>query len=258
MSAIKSTQEIAIMRAGGQKLGQILQQLLDQVKPGVTGSDIDRIATDLIKAAGGAPSFLTVPGYHWATCVSVNEGVVHGIPTDVPFAIGDVVSVDIGMIYEGYHTDTSWTKYLKPQSPTPISKNIQQFLDTGEAALQHAFVAAHAGNRIGHISQAIQQTVERGGYHVVKNLVGHAIGKKLHEEPQVPGILSRSIERTPRLEAGMTFAIEIIYAMGSADITYANDDDWTLATADGSVAGLFEHTVVITDKQPVVLTQMKN
>lgn len=251
MNAVKTLEEVAIMTEGGKLLGDILSDLVKQVKPGVTPISIDNRAKELIEEVGGSPSFMTVHGYQWATCISVNDGVVHGIPGKEPFKVGDLVSVDVGLLYKGYHTDTSWSLYLAPDEP---NLEVVGFLETGERALQNALAVAKAGNHIGHISQAMQQTIEAQGFNIVNGLVGHAIGKHLHESPQVPGKLTRAINSTPKLEENMTLAIEVIYSMGGADIVHGNDDGWTLVTEDGSLAGLFEQTIVITRNEPIVLT----
>lgn len=264
MIHIKSTREIEILKTGGKKLAKILDRLLTQVEPGVQPLEIDNLAKRLIAEAGGSPSFMTVGNYQWATCISVNEGVVHGVPTSVPFKAGDIVGVDVGLLYQGYHTDTSWTKIVNSDPPSPglrrtsqktTESEVEAFLKTGERALAKAIAQARPGNRIGHISQAIQETIEGGGYSVVPSLVGHGIGKKLHEAPQIPGVITQSLARSSALAVGMTLAIEVIYAMGEAEITYGNDDGWSLVTRDRSLSGLFEHTIVVTDGKPLVLTR---
>ena len=253
MKHVKSSHEVATMVEGGKLLSQILHQLLDAVQPGAIPLEVDKLAKQLIAQVGGSPSFMTVNNYQWATCISVNEGVVHGIPTTTPFQTGDVVGVDVGLLYKGYHTDTSWTIQIK-NSKLKIKNNAENFVRTGEQALKKAITKAIAGNRIGHISQAIQETVEGAGYSVVESLAGHGIGTKLHEPPQVPGVLTRPIEKTPLLQAGMTIAIEVIYAAGQPEIMYGNSDGWTLVTKDGSLSGLFEQTVLVTDSAPRIIT----
>jgi len=257
----KSPDAISRMTEGGKLLSQILHQLLDAVQPGGIPLEVDKLAKQLIAQVGGSPSFMTVNNYQWATCISVNEGVVHGVPTTTPFNVGDVVGVDVGLLYKGYHTDTSWTKIVQKSIHSAssgqefkIENNAEKFLRTGEQALKTAITKAIAGNRIGHISQAIQETVEGAGYSVVESLVGHGIGTKLHESPQVPGVLTRPIEKTPLLQVGMTIAIEVIYAAGQPEIMYGNSDGWTLVTKDGSLSGLFEQTVLITDSAPRIIT----
>ena len=253
MTYVKSPVAISHMTEGGTLLSQILQKLLTAVQPGAIPLEVDKLAKQLIAQVGGSPSFMTVNNYQWATCISVNEGVVHGVPTMVPFKVGDVVGVDVGLLYKGYHTDTSWTKVVQA-GKSPIKSEVEQFLATGETALQKAIAQAKASNRVGHISRAIQETVETAGYSVVESLVGHGIGTKLHESPQVPGVLTRALERTPLLQAGMTLAIEVIYTAGKPEIIYGNDDGWTLVTKDGSLSGLFEQTILVTDHAPRIIT----
>ncbi len=260
MINLKKPEEIAIMREGGKKLGAILQELLLFSKVGVSLNDIEKRAVDLIAKAGGTPSFTAVSGYHWATCLCVNEAVVHGIPTDYLLKNGDVLTIDIGMIYKGLHTDTAWTKIIRTQNSMTRTQDEkkEKFLKVGEEALFAAIKQAKAGNRIGHISQTIQTTIENAGYSVVKTLVGHGVGKQLHEAPQVPGILRGSLEDTPELMEGETIAIEVIYAMGSGTIVYENDDGWTLTTEDRSLSAVFEHSLAIVKDGPIVLTKAEN
>lgn len=253
MSLIKTAADLALMQEGGQKLHDIREKLLDQIKVGAIPLEIDDLAKRLIKEAGGAPSFMTVNGYKWATCISVNDGVVHGIPTKVPLKPGDRVGLDVGFLYQGFHTDTSWSVYLDSFDEQK-NRQIHKFLQVGETALKKAIQAACFGNRIGHISKAIQDTVEGAGYSVVKSLVGHGVGTTLHEAPQVPGLITKPLEKTPLLQAGMVLAIEVIYNMGKPEIVHAGSDGWTLATADGSLSGLFEQTVAVTDNGPLQLT----
>lgn len=259
-SFVKTPQEIQIMKEGGVKLGNILHELLDMVKPGVKLSSLEQSAQELIKKSGGFPSFQTVEGYKWATCLCVNEAVVHGIPTEYSLVDGDVLTVDVGLLYKGMHTDTAWTievqsSKLKTQSKTEKEREKERFLKVGEEALWKAIAQAHLGNRIGHISYAIQSTIEKAGFSVVRTLVGHGVGYELHEAPHVPGMLKSSIEKTLELLPGMTIAIEVIYAMGSGDVVYDSDDGWTIATRDRSLSAVFEHTVLISDKEPIILTR---
>lgn len=254
MSGIKTAAEIEIIKQGGKQLGAIRDELLAHIKAGTIPIDIDNLAKKLIKEAGGTPSFMTVNDYQWATCISVNEGVVHGVPDHRPFKDGDVVSLDVGLLYKGWHTDTSWTK-LVSSSQSAVNSNIEKFLRVGEEALKKAIEQARPGNRIGHISRVIQETVERAGYSIVKSLVGHGVGKTLHEEPQIPGFLAGDIKKTPELKVGMIIAIEVIFAQGRGVITHANNDGWTLVTKDGSLAGLFEETIWVSDQGPRVLTR---
>ena len=249
MIHIKTPEEIAIMREGGKKLGTILEDLLEFSAPGIVLMDIEKRACDLIEKAGAAASFKTVPEYSWATCLNVNEVVVHGIPTPYVLKEGDILTIDIGLIYKGFHTDTAGTKIIGS------SKKNERFLAIGKLALSRGIAASVIGNRVGNISKVVQETIEGAGYSIVKSLVGHGIGRDLHEEPQIPNYLRGAIENTPLLQEGMTIAIEPIYAMGRGEIVYQNDDGWTLATRDRSLTSVFEHTLAITKDGPVILTQ---
>lgn len=248
MMKIKTIEDIKVMSEGGRLLGNILKALLQEAKLGVKTKDLDNLAQNLIEKIGGKPSFKTVKGYKWATCMCVNNEVVHGIPNDV-LSEGDVLCIDIGLFYKGFHTDTAWTKLIKNQK----EESIERFLAAGKRALYKAINQVRIGNRVGHISKAIQETIEEGGYSVVKALVGHGIGKKLHEEPQIPGFLTSDIKATPQLEEGMVLAIEVIYNEGSDQVMHKNDG-WTIVTKDGSNSAVFEHTVVVTKEGAQILT----
>jgi methionyl aminopeptidase len=252
MIHIKTPEEIIIMREGGKKLGTILEDLLAFSQPGVVLMDIEKRACELIEKSGASASFKTVPGYSWATCLNVNEVVVHGIPTSYALRDGDVLTIDIGLLYKGFHTDTAGTKIIGS------SKKNEEFLRIGKLALERAIEQARIGNRIGDISKVVQETIEGAGYSIVKSLVGHGIGRDLHEEPQIPNYLRGAIENTLPLKEGMTIAIEPIYAAGHGEIIYENTDGWTLATRDRSLTSVFEHTLAITAKGPCVLTAGAN
>ncbi|EKD24419.1 MAG: hypothetical protein ACD_81C00024G0004 [uncultured bacterium] len=241
--------ELQRMEEGGKMLGRILSQLLKDAKPGVVLQDLETMAQDLIAKTGGTPSFQTVKGYRWATCLCINDVVVHGVPSGYKLNRGDVLTIDIGLIYKGLHTDMAWTKVVGGD------KEKEKFLKTGIYALENAIKVATAGNRIGHISKAIEETIEGAGYSIVKSLVGHGVGAELHEPPQVPGFVRGSLNRTELLIAGMTIAIEVIYAKGKGAVVYANDDGWSIATADGSLSAVFEYTIAVRDGSPLILTK---
>lgn len=247
------TDKLAAMKEGGQKLQSILDELLAKVTIGTTGKDIDNLACTKILEFGGKPSFTMVPGYHWSTCICVNDVVVHGIPTTEPFKAGDIVGIDIGMYYRRFHTDASWSTVITNSHDSVIITKRQEFLRIGKQALTAAIAQARVGNHIGHISSQIQKIIERAGYSVVRALVGHGVGEKLHESPEVPGFLHVPIQKTPPLTDGMTLAIEVIYAQGKSEIAYDNDG-WTIRTKDRSLSGLFEKTVSITRDNPIILT----
>lgn len=243
--------KVEAMAEGGKILAEVLFQVIKNVKPGVSEKDLDNLAEKLILEKGGTPGFKKVKGYRNAICASTNDVVVHGIPTDYKFREGDVVGVDCGVYYKGFHTDMSETVrvgHLK-------NDGIDKFLEVGRKALEAAIDTAVVGNRIGNISKTIQDIVEKqNGYSIVRSLVGHGVGKKLHEEPEVPGFLDISIEETPKLSDGMTIAIEVIYNMGKPDVVL-DPDNWTIRSKDHSLSGVFEKTIAIRGQNPWILTQ---
>jgi methionyl aminopeptidase len=252
MKAQQTDQKIAAMREGGTVLGAILEELLEVAAPGIALLELEEIAQKRIKAAGMKPSFSTVADYRWATCLCVNDIIVHGIPTNYVLVEGDLLTIDIGLINRGYHTDTAWSKVIGNKG-YKIPPEVTTFLDTGKQALQKAIEQARNGNRVGHISQTLQTIVEGAGYGIVRPLVGHGVGKTLHEEPQIPGFLKGAIEKTPKLTTGMTIAIEVIYSMGNP-MVYYHEDGWSIATRDHSLSAVFEQTIAITDTEPLILT----
>jgi len=251
MINIKTPNEISVMAESGRILAEVLSEVLLSVKPGVSELELDSLAERLIREKGAESAFKRVKGYRHAICVSTNDTVVHGIPTDYRFKVGDVVGIDCGVYYKGFNTDVAHTVRVKSQNYDDIDK----FLKIGETALLEAIKQAKPGNRVGHISRTIQGIVEGAGYSVVRSLVGHGVGRQLHEEPEVPGFLTTKIENTPLLRQGMTIAIEVIYNMGKPDVIYSNDDGWTIKTKDKSLSGLFERTIAVTKDGPLVLTK---
>jgi len=251
MIPIKTKKEIEILKQGGEKLSWVLRQILKETKPQVALCQLDKLATELIKKQGGQPSFKKVPGYHWATCINVNDGVVHGIPGNYRLQKNDLVSVDIGMFYEGLHTDMARTIRLKERKDR--KEESDKFLAVGEKTLEKAIKVAKAGNRVGHISQVIEKELKKAGFSPVEVLTGHGVGKELHEDPMIPCFLSEEIKKTPLLKEGMVLAIEVIYTQGQPDLII-DDDQWTMRTADGKLAGLFEKTIAVGKKGSFVLT----
>jgi len=247
----KNANEIKIMQHGGHILAEVLGIVMSEIKPGVSEIEIDQLAEKLIRERGGEPGFQKVPGYKHTICVSTNDVVVHGIPSSYRFKPGDVVGIDCGVFYDGFHTDMS-DSVIVPGGKS--LDEVEKFLRVGKQALEAGIKAAVAGNRIGHISKAIQDITEvNGGYSIVRSLIGHGVGRELHEEPEVPGYLARPLLRTPLLKPGMTIAVEVIYNMGEPGVILDNDG-WTIRTEDGSLAGLYERTIAITDKNPLMLT----
>ncbi len=244
---IKTPKEIAIMAKGGKKLGLIKQTIKEKVKVGVSAAEIEKLANSLIKKSGGKASFKMVPGYSWATCINVNQGIVHGIPhKNIVFQDKDLVSVDLGLYYQGFHTDTSFTVLIGKDEEE------QKFLAVGKKALKKAIKEARVGQQVTGVSRAMQRVVEAAGYSTIKNLVGHGIGRNLHEYPPVPCFVSSDQKRVSLVE-GMALAIEVIYAAGGDEVV-VGDDGWTVSTKDGKMAGLFEETVSLGARGPVVLT----
>ncbi len=250
----KTEKEIAIMATGGRILADVLFEVLKHAKPGVSELELDALAEKLIRERGGEPGFKKVPGYKHTICVSTNSVVVHGIPTAYKLREGDVLGIDCGVYYEGFHTDAAHTVRIQNSKLKTQNDKIDKFLETGKHALKEAIKQVKPGNRIGHISKTIQDIVEKAGYSVVRSLIGHGVGRELHEEPEVPGFLNRKIEKTPLLVEGMTIAVEVIYNMGRKDVVLNKDDNWTISTADGSISGLFERTVCITKSGNQILT----
>lgn len=248
MILLKTKEEIKIIQEGGRRLNEVLRKVIGSVREGVTTLDLDKVAEEEIIKKGGQPSFKMVPNYHWAACICLNEIVVHGIPNKVPLKKGDILGIDLGMFYQGWHTDTAWTIQVgKEDTPT-------RFLKTGQEVLKKAISLAVAGHYLGHISLAIQQTIEKEGYSPVRQLTGHGIGRKLHEEPAIPCVLKGQMEKTPLLKEGMVLAIEVIYNMGKSGIVYKNNDGWTIISCDGLPSATFEHTVAVTQNGPLILT----
>lgn len=256
MIDIKKPDEIAAMREGGKILAAVLSEVVAYIKPGVTEFEIDSLAEKLILEKGGTPGFKKVKGYRHAICVSTNDVVVHGIPTHYAYKEGDVAGIDCGVFYKGFHTDMAETVLVQSSKLKFKSyEEKEKFLETGKRALEEAIKQIRPGNRIGHISKTIQDVVEKtGGYSIVRSLIGHGVGRELHEAPEVPGFLLDPIEKTPLLRPGMTIAIEVIYNMGSREVVYKGSDGWTIATKDRSISGVFERTVVITEKGHEILT----
>lgn len=250
MITYKTDAEIEIMKQGGIKLKEVMRQLVPHIKAGITTNELNKLAEDLIREQGADISFNKVEGYKWAVCVPINEQVVHTPPTKRVLKDGDVLTVDIGAFFKGFHTDHAITVVVGGKA-TP---EIETFLQVGKDALQLAIEQAHVGNRIGHISEAIEKKVVGAGYTIMRQLTGHGVGRDLHEDPFIPGFLSKSVEKTMKLKPGMVLALEVIYSMGSGEIAYEKDQEWSIITEDKSMSACFEHTVAITDKNTLVLT----
>lgn len=244
---IKSAREIELMREAGRLLAEVHDELAAFVKPGISTKDIDKLGEKLIRDRGCIPNFLNYNGYPASICVSVNDEVVHGIPSKHRILQdGDIVSLDAGLIYKGYHSDAARTHAVGT-----ISKEAQQLIDVTRQSFFEGIKYAKAGNRLHDISNAIAAYAESFGYGVVRDLVGHGIGTALHEDPQIPNF--KQLRRGMKLMPGMTLAIEPMINAGTWEVCWL-DDDWTVVSEDGSLSAHYENTVLITDGEPEILT----
>jgi methionyl aminopeptidase len=248
--SIKSEKEIELMREAGRILANVLEELEAMVRPGISTLDIDKKCAEIIKGYDCIPSFLNYNGYPASVCVSVNSEVVHGIPNkNRILREGDIVSLDCGVIYQGFHSDAARTVAVGE-----ISKDAKRLIEVTQQSFYEGIKYAKEGHHLHEISEAVQTYVEAHGYSVVRDLVGHGIGRDLHEEPQIPNFKQK--RRGPKLEAGMTLAIEPMVNAGRYDV-YWEDDDWTVVAADGSLSSHYENTILITKGDPEILTIKK-
>ncbi len=249
MIILKSPSALARMRDAGRIVAQVLERLREVVRPGVTTAQLEEEACIFIAREGGHPSFKGYRGFPAAICVSINEEVVHGIPSPHRVLVeGDIVSLDVGVIYHGYQGDAAITLPVGRVSP-----KAQQLLAVTERALWEGIAQSRQGHWTGDISAAIQRYVESQGYNVVREYTGHGIGRSMHEDPQIPNF---GRPRTgSRLRPGMTFALEPMVIAGGWK-TRTLDDGWTVVPADGALSAHFEHTIAVTDGQPEVLTKL--
>uniref|UniRef100_A0A7V3J9X4 Methionine aminopeptidase n=1 Tax=candidate division CPR3 bacterium TaxID=2268181 RepID=A0A7V3J9X4_UNCC3 len=246
MIHIYNQKEIEILREGGRILASILEQLVNEVKIGVTSKEIDEIARQLIAEQDATPSFLGYRGFPAAVCISVNDEIVHGLPKDRVFQKNDIVSLDLGLRYKGLCVDKAVTFSVSETNPA-----CQKFLNVVKKSLDLATEQARPGQKLGSISETIQETIEKNGYSVVKDLFGHGVGKRVHEEPTIPNFGRKN--SGPVLLEGMVLAIEPMAAMGSGRVEL-KDDGFTIVSWDGSLTAHFENTVAVTKKGPKVLT----
>jgi methionyl aminopeptidase len=243
----KSPQEIELMARAGAVVAGTLALLEERLEAGVSMAELDQLAEDYIRSHGAVPTSKGYKGFPAATCISPNEMIVHGIPSDYRAAEGDIVSVDVGVTKDGMIADSAATFGVGEIGP-----DAQRLLDVCQAALEAGIEAAQLGASIGDISAAVQTVTEEAGFSVVRSLVGHGVGRSYHEDPQVPNFVTSY--RGPELREGMTLAIEPMITAGSQDV-YVHDDDWSISTVDGSLAAHFEHTVAITKNGPRILTK---
>lgn len=248
MIALKTVEEIAIMREAGLIVAKLLELIEKRIKPGATGAEIDRFAERFIRGAGAVPAFKGYRGFPASVCLSVNDAVVHGIPKAQRFREGDIVSVDVGVEYHGYFGDAAATYPVGE-----IGSDARSLIETTKAALEAGIDQCVVGNYLGDVGYAVQNAAETAGYSVVRDFVGHGIGRSMHEDPQIPnyGRPKRGI----RLEAGMVLALEPMINQGSYEVRIL-DDHWTVLTVDGKLSAHFEHSVAVTEGAPLVLTSM--
>lgn len=244
---VKTTEEIKRMREAGKRLARVHEKLKESIRPGVSTKEIDRVCEDLIRSCGGIPNFLHYQGYPASVCVSVNDEVVHGIPSEDRFLReGDIVSLDTGLIYQGYHSDAARTYGVGEIGP-----EAEKLIEVTRECFFQGIEYARAGKHLHDISNAIAVGAIAHGYGIVYELVGHGIGRNLHEPPEIPNFPQR--RRGVKLKAGMTLAIEPMINIGAGEVEW-QDDGWTVVTADHSLSAHYENTVLITDGQPEILT----
>lgn len=245
---IKNEREIELIRESCRRLAIVHKELEEFIRPGISTKDIDILGDQLIRKLEGIPNFLHYNGYPASICVSVNEQVVHGIPNKHRILQeGDIVSLDAGMIYKGYHSDAARTHGVGKISP-----EAQKLIDATRESFFAGIKEAVAGNHLYSISNAIASYIKPYGYGIVRDLVGHGVGTKLHEDPQIPNFAQ--VKRGPKLRPGMTLAVEPMINMGRADVEWL-DDDWTVVTEDGSISAHYENTILITEEgEPEILT----
>ncbi len=243
----KSLSEVARIAAAGRIVADCLTLLSERVMAGVTTRDLDRAAEEFIRSSGGVPTFMGYRGFPASICASPNDMVVHGIPGRLRVADGDLLSLDVGVTLEGYVADAALTVPVGN-----VGREARRLLEVTCESLEAGIAECRPGRRLGDISHAVQEVVEAAGFSVVRSLVGHGVGREMHEDPQIPnyGEAGRGL----RLEEGMVFAIEPMVNAGGHDVFVA-DDGWAIHTSDGSLSAHFEHTVAITANGPVVLTR---
>ena len=243
---LRGKDEVEAIRAAARLVARTLQLMRGEVRPGVTTGELDRLAEEFIRSHGGRPSFQGYRGFPASICSSVNDEVVHGIPGPRVLRDGDIVGIDVGVEMDGYHGDAAWTFPVGT-----VSAEVERLLAVTREALIQGIAEARPGQRIGDISHAIQSHVEAQGFSVVRALVGHGIGREMHEEPQVPNYGPPG--RGPKLLVGQVLAIEPMVNVGGPDVL-TRDDGWTIATQDGSLSAHFEHTVAVDMAGPVILS----
>jgi methionyl aminopeptidase len=248
MIQLKSSQEIAKMEVANRIVAEVLEEVKSQVRPGVETRELDELAEGLCRKHKVQPAFKGYRGYSHSLCIAVNEEVVHGIPGPRQLKAGDLVSLDFGVLYDGFYGDAAITVPVGELTP-----QAQELMRTTEESLYAGIGELKVGGRLGDVSHAVQTTVEEKGFSVIRQFVGHGIGRALHEDPQIPNFGLRG--RGPALKVGMTLAIEPMTSAGSWEVKIL-EDGWTAVTEDGSLAAHFEHTVALTEKGVLILSRL--
>ncbi len=247
MITIKSEREIELLRIAGKVVGDTHHYLKQFIKPGITTLELDKLAEDFIRSQGCTPSFKGLYGFPGSVCISLNEEVVHGIPGGRKLKEGDIISIDIGACYKGYHGDSAWTYPVGK-----IAKEKEELLKYTEESLYEGLSMIHEGAHVGDIGYAVETYATKHNLGVVKELVGHGVGTKVHEDPDVPNY--GKMHNGPVLKAGMVIAVEPMLNLGTADV-FMLDDDWTVVTADDKPSAHFEHTVLVTKDGYEIMTK---
>ena len=246
MITLKSKREIELLKEAGHIVYLTHQYLRPHIKAGIKTKELDRLAEEFIRSKGATPSFKGYEGFPSTLCISINDEVVHGFPSDRVLQDGDIISIDIGACYKGYHGDSAWTYTVGE-----VSDDAKYLLEHTEKALYEGIKQAKVGNRIGDISYAVEKYATEHNLGVVKELVGHGVGTSVHESPDVPNYGTKGTG--PKIRDGMVIAIEPMLTLGSPDI-YVEDNDWTVKTEDSSLSAHFEHTIAITNEGVIILT----
>ncbi|HET9545892.1 MAG TPA: type I methionyl aminopeptidase [Gaiellaceae bacterium] len=243
----KSADEIETMARAGRVVAETIALMGETIRPGISTRELDELAEELIRSRGGVPTFKGYRGFPASICASPNDMVVHGIPGGYRVEEGDLLTVDVGVTLEGFVADSAYTFAVGE-----VGEEAERLLAVCQAALAAGIAEARDGNHVGDISAAVQRVTEEAGFSVIKSLVGHGVGRSMHEEPQVPNYGRPG--RGPRLATGMTIAIEPMITAGGEEVAVA-DDDWSISTVDGSLSAHFEHTVAVTENGPRILTE---
>ena len=244
----KSSQEIERMARSGRVVAETHRLIGEHVRPGVTTAELDELAEEYIRSQGGVPTFLGYKGFPASLCLSPNDMVVHGIPGAYRLDEGDILSVDVGVTLDGFVADAAYTHAVGEVAP-----EARRLLEVGQEALAAGVAQARPGNRLSDIGHAVQTVTEAAGYSVIRSLVGHGVGRSMHEDPQIPNFGEPG--KGPVLQPGMTLAIEPMINAGGPDVVL-HDDNWSISTEDGSLSCHFEHTVAVTESGPRILTQL--